>query len=109
MKHYVQNINGSAERWPKCSKCGAWIDHYANGVKSSLLDSLCCARCGRVSDKLDGAHVVLHSEPHGKVYIIPLCHECNTKDDNNPFEVDCELVPMRHLKPHEILAAAIKA
>ena len=89
----VQNTPGTAKRSPKCRVCGPWIDHWFNKTDASFFDRafLRCARCHN-SMIVEGGHVVKSSDPNGPEYIVPLCHECNTKDVGVPFEVDCQLV-----------------
>ena len=90
----VQNKRGTATRSPKCNVCGSWIEHWFNKTGASALTRIFTsyARCKNSTD-VEGAHVVLSNNPNGPEYIVPLCHECNTKDYGVPFEVECMPVP----------------
>lgn len=78
---------------PACRLCGTWLEHYYRHTLADPIERafIRCARCGESPD-VEGAVVVLASDPHGAEYIVPICHECATKDSGVPFDVKRDLI-----------------
>lgn len=58
---------------------GDWIDYWETVVGEDFPRVGWCARCG-CRKELEGAHVWIGSNDRD-YYIVPMCHECNTKDN----------------------------
>lgn len=68
----VENVEGTGG--DRCSRCGSWIKHWEN-LSGKRADK--CASVGCPNNATDGAHVYILPD-RDSIYIIPLCHECNT-------------------------------
>lgn len=58
---------------------GGWDDYWSEIVGLDFPKIAHCTRCGLRKD-LEGAHVWI-GEDDENYYIVPMCHECNTKDN----------------------------
>ncbi|WII73405.1 hypothetical protein QJS83_05920 [Bdellovibrio sp. 22V] len=76
-----KNKGGTANR--SCAKCGSWRDHWQK--KALVVWPIYCAVQGCTSRAMLGAHV--HNKEISGERIIPMCHECNTKDENVIFSI----------------------
>ena len=87
---FVKNTNGTS-RWPYPSTGeSSWLEYWENRVGHKADH---CGACGvlRRNCCLVGAHVQLVNGDD-KIYITPLCTDCNQRTDF--FFVDTELVPV---------------
>lgn len=87
----VKNVNGSS-RYVSPQGYDTWLDYWE--VKSGKTAWMCsatnCHKLGR--SKLVGAHVRKVDSTDNCWYIVPLCRECNNRNDE--FYVDETLVPV---------------
>ena len=80
----VKNLKGSATTSPKPTcKCESWIEHWAS---NKGFKPLYCRSCGS-SSNLVGGHVIKVGSYDQKRYIVPICKDCNNKD-NLEFDVE---------------------
>jgi hypothetical protein len=70
----VKNLNGTADS-KKCPS-GSWLQHWKNYAKDN--DPF-CAEIICIKKATDGAHVQRQDGKDRRWYIIPLCHEHNTR------------------------------
>ena len=96
MTTFVKHVS-SKETWqyPKDGS-ESWLEYWYNNSKYSYPSY--CPDCGQRVYKSDlvGAHVMKENSFDKKIYIIPVCRQCNTKgaSDNHSFACDSEyLVP----------------
>lgn len=80
----ITHCSGTADRSPKCEKCGSWINHWEKYRKNSL--KRCCLCID--GKKEVGAHVKI--DGYSGEWIIPACKSCNSKGGNDTiiYEVD---------------------
>ena len=100
----------SDPRWahPKDGKHNAWIDYW-NDYTTKLIPEICPCCGGKMVDNGGpvGGHVRKVSDPHGDVFVTPICSTCNksfkeSKTYEKEFDVDDEmLVYANYLKLKE--------
>lgn len=70
----VKNANGTSGRRCKC--CNSWKGHWE---KITDEGAYTCSRKGCSNRVAVGAHVIRRTDSSWR--IVPLCHECNKRDD----------------------------
>jgi len=103
MKVYVQNASGGDydENTPDGSP---WIDYWKENQENGG-DASWCRCCRKVKPDIVGGHVEYfgdvgnngHSrvKASGKIFIVPLCKECNNPANSKLFQVEeDDLVPI---------------
>lgn len=76
----------------------SWIDYWANGRGVSSPVSPYCPCCELIKKVIVGGHVIAKSS--GRVYITPVCTECNIKAANDEsFRDKAFLVKQSELVP----------
>lgn len=84
----VQNINGtSKDRYSHSKGSDPWIKYWDKKSEYGLPIFCACEDCYQMAKV--GAHVMKTSGSH-EWYIVPLCYECNKKEE--PFNVDEDLL-----------------
>lgn len=74
MCYLVKNISGTTDR--ECQKCSSWLKHWE---KLTGKTAKYCSKCAEQATL--GGHVrKIFSDK--KEYITPLCHKCNSYDEN---------------------------
>ena len=69
----AEATGGDAVPW------GGWDDYWSEIVRVDFPKNAYCLRCGLLKE-LEGAHVWI-GQDDANYYIVPMCHECNTKDN----------------------------
>ena len=85
----IRNMRGTSNLG--CS-CGTWIDHYHN---HSATKATGCSVAGCDGPAALGAHVYYADGIDPSQYIVPMCHQCNSSDDDMPLRPDVTPAPVR--------------
>ena len=89
MRFEIRNVN-SDHRWkkPKDGIHDSWIEYWSDNNTKDIPET--CPCCGKkMSDHGGkvGGHVRKTSDPHGIVFITPICDECNkTYKESKAYE-----------------------
>lgn len=93
LKIYVKNAPDTSHLTPP-TPYKSWIEYWEcnGGVKLEEDVFYACPCCGKAKERqeMDGSHVTVRHDGSGKIFIIPLCDECNHV--NVPFRVDIDLL-----------------
>ena len=89
----VKNVPGTTGQVPPYPYYNlSWLEYWEKKVGRIAHT---CGVCGCYNKAEHGGHVqrrdVLYDP---KMYIVPLCAECNNPNNTNEFYVDCELCPI---------------
>lgn len=88
---YVKNVDGSS-RLAAPSGFDSWLDYWKKQTEES---PKYCAVQGCLNKDLVGAHVQKAFSLYDKrLYIVPLCTDCNRNSSSEVFYVDEALVPV---------------
>lgn len=66
--------------------CRKWLDHWMRATKSKVIPKCSVAYCTRRART--GGHVVACDDPHGQVFVIPLCSEHDSTLFKECFETN---------------------
>ena len=70
---FIVNVPGANNMKSLC--CGDWLKHWK---KHTLSDPGICRACNKVEADV-GGHVKLALHEDGKMFVVPMCHECSAK------------------------------
>lgn len=88
----IVNLVGTHDTWPKCPDDEFWIDYYVKKHGKTDLCSVHREKC----NKLNGGHVAKVEDilnGNIRVYLVPLCDECNVPTNDKIMKVDeCDLL-----------------
>jgi len=89
----VKNVPGTAgETPPYPYQDYSWLKYWEKMTGDT---ATFCARCGCLNLAKHGGHVQrCDNFFDSKIYIVPLCEECNNPNNEDVFEVDCKLCPV---------------
>jgi hypothetical protein len=70
----------------KDCNCANWLIHWMNATKKKVFPKCSVAYCTYIART--GGHIVDCEDPHGEVYVIPLCREHDSSLFTDCFKVN---------------------
>jgi hypothetical protein len=70
----------------KVCKCDNWLNHWMRAAKKRAFPECSVASC--TQSARTGGHIVACDDPHGEVFVIPLCREHDSSLFTDCFRIN---------------------